>query len=354
MINEFKKYYENYIKVFDKDIKKYNKTIKDDNAIINDALNKFKDINYGGKYIRAFLIDLGYKVSGNNDNKSISLSIAYETFQTSILVHDDIIDKAVIRRGKDTIPYTYKKEFEKYNVLNDSTPNDLGICIGDYGLFLANKIIIDNYSKEKCFSKLFNYYNNIVINTIKGEILDVYLPFIAKNDNKYITKETDILKIYKLKTSWYTIVGPFILGLILGNAHEELIKDMEKCLEPLGIAFQIRDDILGIMSTDDVLGKSVYSDIEEFKQTILYSYINENKTEYLNELLKYYGKTNITREDALKVQSIIKESNALKYALDKEKELLDYSKESIKNINIDTKYKNILLGFIEYLETRKK
>ena len=59
----------------------------------------------------------------------------------------------------------------------------------------------------------------------------------------------------------------------------------------LGIAFQIQDDILGIYS--DEMGKVIGSDIKEFKQTILYSYLFENSKEYLEELLKYYGKNNI-------------------------------------------------------------
>ena len=65
------------------------------------------------------------------------------------------------------------------------------------------------------------------------------------------------------------MVGPFVLGMILGNASAKSIKEMESILENIGISFQIKDDILGIFSSKDILGKSVYSDIEEFKQTIL-------------------------------------------------------------------------------------
>ena len=315
-------------------------------------MSKFINMNSDGKFLRGCLIDLGYRLN-KSDNYATTLAIAYETFQTSILIHDDIIDNAILRRGKETISETYKKEFSKFNH-NDNIHNNLSLCIGDLGFFLTNELIIKKYKNDKNFAKLFSYYNNIVINTIKGEILDVYLPFKEKYDSNNKLKESDILEIYKLKTSWYSIVGPFVLGMILGNASAKSIKEMESILENIGISFQIKDDILGIFSSKDILGKSVYSDIEEFKQTILYSYIKINKPEYLSKLLNYYGKVNISSEDAKEVQNIIIESGSLEYAVTLMNKLFKESRNKIINLNISEYVKNILLGFITYLEIREK
>ena len=110
---EFFIYYKDRLKVYEKEIVKFNKTFqKEDNNIIDDAIDKFAAINKGGKYLRGCLIDLGYKLN-KKDEYATPLAIAYETFQTAILVHDDIIDNAILRRGKETIHYTYQKEFEK-------------------------------------------------------------------------------------------------------------------------------------------------------------------------------------------------------------------------------------------------
>ena len=124
----------------------------------------------------------------------------------------------------------------------------------------------------------------------------------------------------------------------------------EKILLNLGIAFQIKDDILGVFGDNKVIGKSTNSDIEEFKQTILYSYIKINKKEYLNDLLKYYGKKNKSKE----IQKIFKESGALNYANDRMNEMFNVAKENVCKLNIKENIKNILLGFIKYLEIRKK
>ena len=350
---EFFIYYKSKLKEFETELKKINKTfIEKDNPIVIDAISKFINMNGDGKFLRGCLIDLGYKLN-KNDDYAKTLSLAYETFETSILIHDDIIDNAHLRRNKETIHETYKNEFKKYNVENDNTNNSLALCIGDLGFFYTTELITKKYKNDKNLAKLLSYYNNIVIKTIKGEIIDVALPFIEKNDKKHTLHEEDIMEIYKLKTSWYTIVGPFVLGMILGNSKVKDIETFEKVLEPLGIAFQIKDDILGIYSSKEILGKSVYSDIEEFKQTILYSYIKIKRNDLLDELLKYYGRS-INEEESKKVQQLFEESGALEYATNKMNGMFNEAYSNIKSMDIKEYIKNILLGLILFLRLREK
>ena len=350
---EFFIYYKTKLKEFETELKKINKSfLENDNVIVIDAINKFINMNGDGKFLRGCLIDLGYKLT-KNDDYAKTLSLAYETFETSILIHDDIIDNAHLRRNKETIHETYKDEFKKYNVENDNTNTSLALCIGDLGFFYTNEMITKKYKNDKNLAKLLSYYNNIVIKTIKGEIIDVALPFIEKNDKKHTLHEEDIMEIYRLKTSWYTVVGPFVLGMILGNSKAKDIETFEKVLEPLGIAFQIKDDILGIYSSKEILGKSVYSDIEEFKQTILYSYIKINRNDLLGELLKYYGKS-ITEEESKKVQELFENSGALEYATNKMNEMFNEVYTNIKLMDIKEYTKNILLGLILFLRLREK
>lgn len=345
---EFTIYYKSKYTQFCKEIIKYNnKLLQNDNNIIKDAIKKFINMNKDGKFIRGCLIDLGYKLN-HNDNYSLPLSIAYETFETSILIHDDIIDNAYLRRGKETIHKTYEKELKKYKL--DTTPTSLALCIGDLGMYYANQIIVENYKNDKNLFKILTYYNEVIIKTIKGEILDVYLPFIEKNDKNHTLKESDIMEIYKFKTSYYTIVGPFILGMILGKSTNKEITNFKDILIDLGIAFQIKDDILGIFGNSKITGKSTSSDIEEFKQTLLYSYIKIHKKEYLNDLFKYYGNKNKTKE----IQKLFIESGALEYTNNKMNELFNSVKYNIENLKIKENIKHILLGFIKYLEIREK
>ena len=271
---EFYSFYKKEKCIIEQEIEKYNKSllINNDNKIIQEAIQKFITVNTGGKYLRAILISLGYKMSSSkSDNIYIPLATAYEIFQTSILIHDDIIDESDKRRGIDTIPASYKKEFSCSNKeIGNNVANSLGICIGDLGFYLANQILINSYSKNPNLCKLMEYYNKIVIETIKGEIIDVKLPYDLQYENRKKCDESDVMDLYRLKTSWYTTIGPFCLGCLLSDNNKIDLPKFESIFQNIGIAFQIKDDIIGIYGDSNYIGKPVNSDISEFKQTILF------------------------------------------------------------------------------------
>ena len=321
-LTSFYLFYQSEIKKIEKEMNKWNKTFvnKKDNVLVKDAMSKFVFMNSNGKYLRALLIALGYFIATKKDDNSyLPLAAAYETFQTAILVHDDVIDNAEIRRGKKTIHKKYFEKFDKYDLKDEffedkknNTGNSIGICVGDIGFYISNNMIVESYMNHPNLGKVLKCYNDIVINTGKGELIDVVLPFNEQYNSKNKCLEKDILEIYNLKTSWYTIVGPCSLGMILGGNSERVIESVTKALSPLGIAFQIKDDILGIYGNAKNIGKSNTSDITEYKQTILYSY-TVNNTEYKDELKKYYGK-NLTEKEFDKVREVFEISGAKKYA----------------------------------------
>ncbi len=345
--NEFLKYYSETKDKLNQYLKKYNDNIKrEENELIKENLNVFSNLNSDGKLIRGTLVNLGYKLIKDSSEYSYPLALAFEIFQTSILVHDDIIDNDNLRRGKPTIhAYNYDKYKDKK--ISDS----IAICMGDLGLYEANQMIAKNYKNDPNLGEVLTYFNDIVIKTIKGEIIDVTLPFLEENKLLNSDLEENIMLIYKLKTAYYTIIGPLSLGIILANGKKDYLKAIEKLGLKIGIAFQIQDDILGIYSDD--LGKIVGSDIEEFKQTILYSYTKKNK-KYYNELLNYYGKE-INEYNLLKVREIYINSGAYKYANDLKDKLYDEAIVTLENIKwIKKEDKQILKNFILYLKNRKK
>ena len=123
----------------------------------------------------------------------------------------------------------------------------------------------------------------------------------------------------------------------------------------LGIAFQIKDDILGIFGDESEIGKSASSDISEFKQTLLYSYVANNNPKLLKELDKYYGKENLTNDDINAVKDIFYKSGAKEYSISMMESMFEKSRDKLSKIDfIDEKYKNILNGFITYLDLRTK
>ena len=347
-IDSFNDYYKSTKEKIIKEMDKYNNSIIEgnDNSIVKELLNDFKDLNSDGKYIRGSLIALAYN-NYADDDKYLPLSISYETFETAVLVHDDIIDKGEKRRGKKTI---HNRISEKYKGIDSyDYSNSQAMLAGDIAFFMINRNIIKNYRDNKNICNILEKYNEIVIETIKGEIIDVALPFKSQYLG-YNTKEEDVFDIYRMKTSKYTILGPYELGLSL--LGKEISNNLKEALESIGICFQIKDDILGVFGDSKVMGKPNVSDIEEFKQTLLYTYtIN---TKYKNDLLKYYGKE-INEKELEEVRKIFIESKALEYAENKMKELMNIGINNIeKDKDLTNKSKAILRGLIDYIYKREK
>ena len=330
-----------------------NELLKDKKGYLKNNLELFCNLNRDGKLIRGFLVALGYKMTNKKDvDYSYPLALAYEIFQTSVLIHDDIIDDDNLRRGKETIHYSnYLKNKQYDDKIAKKIGDSIAICVGNYGFYEANKVIVNNYRNDKNLDKVLDYYNDVVLKTIEGELIDVELSF----DGKYKIKETNlfdnIMTIYKLKTAYYTIIGPLTLGLILGGIQDDRLKPVQDFSEKIGIAFQIQDDILGIYSD---MGKVIGSDIKENKQTLLFSYTVDKK-DFKDELLKYYGKKKASEKDIEKVRTIFKESGAYDYA----NNLMNkYYNDALDILNktdwINNNDKQILMGFVEYLRKRNK
>ena len=329
----------------------YNKSlVSNSSGYLKENLEFFKDLNSTGKLIRGFLVALGYKMLKENIDYSYNLSLAYELFQTSILIHDDVIDDDNIRRGKNTIHYANYLKYKSLNMpeaMNNS--KSIAICIGDYGFFKVNELIVKYYKDDPHFSKMFDYYNSIILKTMEGQLTDVVLSFESKyKEEKNL--EDIIMSIYKLKTAFYSIIGPLILGLILGGADDKKLEDVNNFGEKIGIAFQIQDDILGIYSD---MGKVIGSDIKDNKQTFLFSYTMKNQ-KYKDELLKYYGKEHVGEKEINEVRRIFKECGAYDYANNFMNKMYNEGIDIIKKTEwIKEEDKDIIYGFIEYLKQRK-
>jgi geranylgeranyl pyrophosphate synthase len=308
---------------------------KDSNLFLKTAREDLAELNEGGKLLRGTLVRLGYRTALHMKGEDASdlcysnaLSAAFEMFQTGVLIHDDIIDNAATRRGRYTIQRRYEQRMAVRGTRMLTEADDIkdvarsaAICIGDYGIYEANRILAEAYAEDPSAAKLIAYFDEVVLNTIRGELLDVILPYELQ-EVSYDMKEgqrlleESIRDIYHLKTACYSLIGPLHLGMMLGGADESSMRMMDRFADDVGIAYQIMDDLLGIYADSEVLGKDVGSDIAEFKQTILYMYVRTKKPEYAEDLLRYYGRKHIDGETLSEVRRIFRESGAYDYAQD--------------------------------------
>ena len=371
----FSAFYSDSLNRLTKKTNAYNKVMrKEPNPIIRPFREDLADLNTGGKMLRGMLVNLGYQIAVHmngeaacNAAESDMLALAFEIFQTGVLVHDDIIDNAGTRRGKITVHRRYEHRLnvrETKMVAAGEKPGNLAksaaICVGDLGIYYANKQIVDHYAQNEHLAALIGYFDDIVLQTIRGELLDVVLPYEIQDD-KYSPEEKkkllekSIWDIYYLKTAGYSVIGPLHLGMILGGADEKQMKSLDRVAEDIGIAYQIMDDILGVFADPEKLGKDVGSDITEFKQTILYMYVCTMKPEYEEELLQIYGKKRISDAELDEVQRIFRESGALAYAREMLGDCFERAEKRLARIKgMSKEDKAILRGFITYCKGRRK
>lgn len=322
--------------ILDKEISKY-----EDNEFIKESLKELKRLSQGGKRVRGYLIKLGQMLFGKDDDSYVDLAAAIEIFQTAILIHDDIIDEADKRRGMDTINAKYKGHIGVAK----------GICIGDLGFFISYRIINNASISDDLKDEIVKIYSKTLHNTVNGEIVDVELPLKSLDFHKGMDEKI-IYDIYVNKTAWYTIIGPILIGAASAGASEE---DKEKLIEMgtnLGIAFQIKDDLLGLYSSVSDMGKTL-NDIKEGKQTIIYKYaIDHASKEELEVISKYYGNPNVTDEESNIIIKLFDKLGARKNA---ENLVKKYTDNGIRIIEtMDVQNKDLFMEFANYLLKRDK
>ena len=322
--------------ILDKEIEKY-----EDNEFIKESLMELKRLSQGGKRVRGYLIKLGQMLFGKDDDSYVDLAAAIEIFQTAILIHDDIIDEADKRRGMDTINAKYEGHIGVAK----------GICIGDLGFFISYRIINNASISKELKDEIIKIYSKTLHNTVNGEIVDGELPLKSLEYHRNMDEKI-IYDIYVNKTAWYTIIGPILIGAASAGASEE---DKEKLIEMgtnLGIAFQIKDDLLGLYSSVKDMGKTL-NDIKEGKQTIIYKYaIDHASKDELEVISKYYGNPNVTDEESNIIINLFDKLGAKENA---EALVKKYTDNGISIIeNTDVQNKDLFMELANYLLKRDK
>jgi len=358
----FKKFYEETRKKIREKVRQYNQILlQNNNPFFQDAIEQFAAIGESekAKFIRGCLLVLGYRMAQDqNEDYSLDLAAAYELFETSILVHDDVFDKANHRRDVTTVHEKIKEKYlaghENKDELIRFNAQSIAVCAGDLGFYFVNQLILNAYKDDKNLVAVLKCYNDIVIKTIKGELLDIVLPLEEQLRIPHGRNLEDcVLEIDTTKTAEYTTIGPFCLGLTLGGAKQEELAKFIELFSCLGIAFQIQDDYLNIYGKHEQ-GKPVGNDISEYKMTLFYSEVCKHE-ELKNQLLKYYGKEQLSNEDLETVKIIFEKAGAREKINRIKTEYFEKCRSLSDGITFgNDENKDILFGFINYIELRSR
>ena len=321
-------------------IKKITKELKDDFRAYEDILKKalYSNVklinlvvNYAikrkGKRFRPLLCILCSRLEGNKPNKATFLSAAtVEILHVATLLHDDVVDDALIRRGWPSVNKIWK--------------NKISILVGDYmfSKSLRNISELDNLDNVKLLSKISDRLS-------EGEILQ-----IEKAQNKDMTEEV-YFKMISDKTA-SLISGSCFLGYVSANNNINNNKNINNFGEYLGIAYQLKDDMFDVIGNLDETGKPSNLDLKKNMLTLPYIYAMNNldinnKSSILSNL-KYNCKNN----DIRKIKKMIIKSGGIEYT---NKKITEYSNKAINELNVfnESKYKDLLLEAVNFNLDRK-
>lgn len=306
----------------------------------------------GGKRVRAATMYHSYiAFSGKDLKKAMYCAMSMELMQTYLLIHDDIMDDSDMRRGGPSVHYIYKEIYNKKFSGSKSKEfgNAMAILAGDLAHTFGNNIISSSGFDEKKTSRALFELSKMYEKEYFGQLLDIYSELL---DN---ISERDVFLIHQLKTSPYTFDGPCKIGAILAGAKEKEIKKIENYSIPLGVAFQVQDDILGVFGTEEKIGKPVLSDLQEGKKTLLIiDALNKADEDQAKTLIRLLGKTTTAYSDLERVREIIQDTGALEKSKKIAKEYVNKAIKSLKSINFSNPDgTNFLIEIADYMVDRE-
>ena len=221
----------------------------------------------GGKRLRALLVLGGFHLATRRTPEpAVPAAAALEHFQSWMLVHDDIIDHSEKRRGGPTVHRQVEQAHRAAERMGDPREYGIGIGItlGDLQEpFTVDAILSSPVSAPRRQQALAEYVRMTRM-TAYGQLLDIQNGATPVDD----VRERDLLLVHRLKTAVYTVAAPLRIGAFLGGGSEALLKDLDAIGLDLGVAFQLRDDVLGAGIESGAAGKSA-NDLVEGKRTLL-------------------------------------------------------------------------------------
>jgi geranylgeranyl diphosphate synthase type I len=292
-----------------------------------------------GKRARPLLFVIGYLGYAAKAPAGLYRSAAsLELLHDFMLVHDDIIDKSDTRRGRPSMHRVFDAYLKNYKDIKFNG-QDLAIIAGDvmYALALHAFLSVreNPLNKERAFKKLIT----AALLTGSGEFIE--LMYGLKPIEK-LTKE-EIYLIYDLKTAHYTFATPLETGALLAGIPTRQLQALSAHGMYLGRAFQIKDDIIGMFSEEEDIGKSPLTDLQESKKTILiWHAYRMSSGAGRAEIRKIFAKRRLYPADLFAMRRIVTESGALNAARTDIRSLIRSAEELRGRMRMRSAYANAL------------
>ncbi len=287
----------------------------------------------GGKRLRPAMVLMAYELFKDDLEKALPIAMSVEVFHNFSLVHDDIMDEALVRRGKPTV-------HEKYS-------SNTAILSGDVMLVLANQVLFE-IQETASILPLIRVFNRTAIEVCEGQQMDMNF------ETRQNVTIPEYIKMISLKTA-ALLAACLEMGAIASETDAQNIKNIYNFGLNIGIAFQLQDDILDTFGDPKIFGKKIGGDIIQNKKTFLIlkalEVANSDQKNRLSNLMN-----TPTKDENKKIQEVtelLRQLNIPDLAEQEKEKFKEKAFASLAKINIPESRKLPLTQLAEIIIGRK-
>lgn len=295
----------------------------------------------GGKRLRAALVVAGLKAFEKSRPASwetaLECGVAVELLQAYFLIHDDWMDQDDVRRGGPAVHAALSRNFKSKH-----TGAAAAILAGDYLVGLATLELTRAAKRHAKLPSLLEVFAEMQLAAVVGQQLDV------------IGQTRNAERIYELKTASYTVTGPLQLGALLAGASRSTLTQLAAFSKPLGVAFQLRDDLIGAFGSTQVTGKPRGGDILQGKWTYIVQHALEHGTPAQRRAISAaFGKSKVAKKTLEGALSALGDTGSREACEKRIDQLRATSVRNLKKMTLTARGRELLTGAVSALSDRQ-
>jgi geranylgeranyl diphosphate synthase type I len=300
----------------------------------------------GGKRLRPAFCHWGFVGAGGDDTdpRVVDAGAAFELLQAFALIHDDVMDGSATRRGRPAVHVDAARHHEASSWRGEPRRFGEGVAVlvGDLAHVYADRFMFDAPADA------VTIWNELRIELNVGQYLDV--DGTARADTDLVRAR----RIARYKSGKYTIERPLHVGAAIAGRFAELHEPLSAYGDPLGEAFQLRDDLLGAFGDETQTGKPVGDDLREGKPTRLLAIANDRATGDELALLSLVGSAELSARDIAEVQAVLVGTGAVEDVETTIDHLTRSAIAAIESAPVTTEASAALVELAEYVAWRDK
>ncbi|MET0459033.1 MAG: isopentenyl-diphosphate Delta-isomerase, partial [Ilumatobacteraceae bacterium] len=262
----------------------------------------------GGKRLRPAFVYWGHRAGGaDHDDGVLTAAAALELLHTFALIHDDVMDHSDWRRGQPSLHRALARQHADDGLVGDHDWFGLSAAVlaGDLAAVWADRLFESTPMAADAVARARTVYAQLRIEVMVGQFMDLRLAGSPTGD------EAGARRVALLKSGRYTVTRPLQLGARLAGAPDHVVDLLGRFGDEIGVAFQLRDDLLGVFGSPHETGKSAVDDLREGKRTVLVIKALESATGPSRRFLETsLGAPDLADGDAARCRDIIEESGA--------------------------------------------